>query len=318
MTVDEFIAEWKDDNDFIIAHTSGSTGKPKKICLSKALVKQSARRTIEFFGLNSSSHLHLCLSPDYIAGKMMIVRALLSGASLTYETPSNMPLQNISSEQDIDLLAVVPSQLIHILNNKDIPTIRNLIVGGSAIPYSLRKSLAERKDLNAYETYGMTETASHVALRKIKVDASLPYQALPGIKFTIDNRGCLVINIDNLSPIVTNDLVELIDSAHFRLLGRVDNVIITGGLKVHPAQVETLIEPMLPHETQFYITSRPHPKWGEEVILMIEKNSGKSICIVELMQKLHDSLHAYQCPKQIIIVDHFERTSSGKIIRHKL
>ena len=157
MTIDDFIAEWHNDCDYIVAHTSGSTGTPKEIHLSKRLVRDSALRTIEFFSLSESSHLHLCLSPDYIAGKMMIVRSLLSGATLTDELPSNTPLSSLKGGV-IDLLAVVPSQLIDLLDNPKDYEIRNLIIGGSAIPADLRLRVAN-SGLNAYETYGMTETA---------------------------------------------------------------------------------------------------------------------------------------------------------------
>ena len=315
MTIDDFITEWHNDCDYIVAHTSGSTGTPKEIHLSKQLVRASALRTIEFFNLSESSHLHLCLSPDYIAGKMMIVRSLLSGATFTHELPSNTPLSSCKNTT-IDLLAVVPSQLIHILDNQSNFDVRNLIIGGSAIPSDLRLRVAE-SGIPAYETYGMTETASHVALRKIEPVSDRPYFALPGIKFSRDKRDCLVIHMKDYDPIVTNDVIDLIDDEHFLLRGRFDNVIISGGLKIHPLEVEDKIRPLLPTNTTFYITSRPHSKWGEEVILIIEGDATKTDG-TRILTQLRNLMPSYQTPKEVVVVLSINRTDSGKIIRQKL
>ena len=314
MTIDDFIAEWHNDCDYIVAHTSGSTGTPKEIHLCKRLVRDSALRTIEFFSLSESSYLHLCLSPDYIAGKMMIVRSLLSGATLTDELPSNTPLSSFKGGV-IDLLAVVPSQLIDLLDNPKDYVIRNLIIGGSAIPADLRLRVAN-SGLNAYETYGMTETASHVALRKIRQESDLPYFALPGIKFTKDKRDCLIIHMNDYDPVVTNDVVDLIDEEHFLLRGRVDNVIISGGLKIHPLEVEDKIRHILPDATTFYITSRPHSKWGEEVIMIVEGDATK-IDGTRILTQLRDLMPPYQTPKDILFESQILRTDSGKIVRKK-
>lgn len=319
MTVEEFICEWQNGNDYIVAHTSGSTGKPKEIQLKKSFVVRSALRTIEYFKLNSESHLHLCLSPDYIAGKMMIIRALLANARLTIETPSN-DINPLKFGYPIDLLAIVPSQLPCLLNDKNSHAqIKNLIVGGSAIPPALRKKLT-LSGINAFETYGMTETASHVALRKSASDVTEPYFALPGIFFESDNLKRLIINIDDNYRFITNDIVELIDSTHFRLPGRFDDVIITGGMKVHPQEVESIIGKYIPEGIAYFITSRPSEKWGQEVVLVIENatnqpNQNKLLLINELRQTLKQHLLPQQCPKEVIVVDRIPRTSTGKLIR---
>lgn len=315
MTVDDFIAEWNNGEKYIVAHTSGSTGKPKEIMLSKDLVKMSALRTNKFFNIDCNSHLHLCLSPDYIAGKMMIVRALTAKATLTYESPTNTPLYNLIGKSKIDLLAIVPSQLPHILNHHKCCDIKNVIIGGSAIPDNLKQAII-KTGLTAYETYGMTETASHVALRKIEND-STSFTALPGIIFSTDNRSCLIIQIDNYDTIITNDIVELIDDYHFNYIGRIDNVIISGGLKIHPIEIENKIRHIIGNNIPFYITSRPHDKWGEEVILIIEDLYKSVIDTNRLIAKMKENLLYYQSPKDIIFVNKIDFTDSGKIIRNK-
>ena len=166
MTYEDFAQEW-DSRDMITCRTSGSTGAPKEILLPKQEMVNSALRTIDFFGLTGDSLLYSCIAPDFIGGKMMLVRQRAAGCRFLWETPSNRPLDGYSGEP-ISLLSVVPSQVIYILDNiKDMPVIDAMLVGGSSIPESLRHRI-EKSGLNAYESYGMTETASHIALRRIK------------------------------------------------------------------------------------------------------------------------------------------------------
>lgn len=236
MTYEEFLKEWRDTGADVQCRTSGSTGTPKSIMLPKTEMSKSARRTIRHFGLDRFSHLHSCISPDFIGGKMMAVRAEETGARLTWETPSNRPL--LQAGQDaIDLLAVVPSQMEYILSHIDImPEIRAIIIGGSAIPAALRSRIAE-SGLNAWETYGMTETASHIALRRVTEPQS-PFRVLDGISIGLDNESRLVVEIDGWQKIVTNDMVRILDRREFVVTGRYDNVIISGGVKIHPSRLK--------------------------------------------------------------------------------
>lgn len=310
--VDNFLAEWRSDADYITAHTSGSTGRPKTIHLSKDMVRRSAQRTIEFFGLNASSRLHLCLSTDYIAGKMMVVRSEECGCLLTYETPSNRVLETADLSRPIDLLAVVPSQMYGLLDHPELLAhVRHVIIGGSALP----KAMVERilaLGIDAWETYGMTETASHVALRPVGREWFMP---LPGVAFSQNGSGCLVINLDEDGRFTTLDIVKIVSGGAMRILGRVDFVINSGGIKIHPEQVEKQIEPLM-GERCYYLTSRPHPKWGREPVLMVEGYMPPSER-EELLAKIKGVLSSYEAPKEIICVPRFERTRSGKVRRVK-
>ncbi len=197
MTVLEFLAQWHDDSPFVIAHTSGSTGRPKEVRLLKSDMQASAALTNRFFGINKESRLMLSLSPDYIAGKMMIVRAEEAGATLLTETPSNRPLEHYAGAK-IDLLAVVPSQALWLAQHPDrLANVRKLIIGGGEVSPHLRK-LLENMPVEAYATYGMTETCSHVALAPITADIS-PFTALPPVTFTTDQRSCLIIEAPQFS-----------------------------------------------------------------------------------------------------------------------
>lgn len=301
-----FASEWNDaGKDFVVAHTSGSTGTPKEIRLSKNDMVTSARATNRFFGIGSGSLLHLPLSPSYIAGKMMIVRASEADCVLMAEKPSSTPLADYAG-RDITLSAVVPSQIPGLLNGKGWRKIDNLIIGGAPLSAATERKLQEL-GVPAYATYGMTETCSHVALRKL---GSELFMALPGISFSLDERGCLVIDAPQFSfkRVVTNDLAELDGAEAFRWLGRYDNVINSGGIKIIPEVIEERIAPLM-GEVPFYISSRESERWGREVVLIVEGETSP-VSIAQLKDQL-----GVICPKEIICEPKFDRTSSSKIIR---
>ena len=286
-------------------------------------MRQSALRTIDFFGLTSSSHLHSCISFDFIGGKMMAVRADLLKANFTFENPSNCPLKNYEGKE-IDLLAVVPSQMHFILDNlKRMPLIRNVIIGGAPIPNNLRNRI-EDSGINAYETYGMTETASHIALRKVTGEP-LPFRMLPGIDFRIDSKQRLVILLEEASEIkaevgkakkieiITNDVAKETEDGGFLICGRYDNVIISGGMKIFPEEVEEIIENAL--GTEVLISSKKDEKWGQKLILITELTSS-SISDEEMIALCKKLLPKHCVPKEIIR-DRIPRTQNEKKKRIK-
>ena len=304
-----FLAEWHDDKPFITAHSSGSTGTPKEIRLLKTDMETSARATCRFFGINRDSVLVLPLSTDYIAGKMMVVRALVSGATLHIMRPGRSV--DISPFSHIDLLPIVPSQIEHILASEHIGNVSNLLIGGAAVSPVQETELLRHK-VNAYVSYGMTETCSHVALRKIGNDT--PYESLPGITFSTDSRGCLVITMPQFScrELITNDIVDLCDATHFQWKGRFDNVINSGGVKLHPEEIERQLAGII--DRPFYITGVPDPLWGEIAALYIE-GKGSASDGDKIIEKARGILKRYHVPKKVFFIDEFVRTSSGKIKR---
>ncbi|MBD5367348.1 MAG: AMP-binding protein [Bacteroides sp.] len=304
---ESFLEQWNDSTDYITAHTSGSTSAPKPVKLLKSDMKASALSTCSYFDITTSSVLVCPLSADYIAGKMMIVRALMSGATLYMERPSNNPAA--THYPDIDLIAIVPSQLEGLVKNCDINKFRNVIIGGA--PLSCEQiMLIHSTGLNAYSTYGMTETCSHVALKNLSGDEL--YHALPGYSFTTDDRSCLTIHssVQSFGSLITNDVVNLVDGNSFKWLGRYDNVIMTGGLKVHPELVEQKIGSCL--DCCFYIAPIGDSKWGQIVALYIE---GDEFDTTGLLAALSKTLRPHELPRKVIFKNMFNRTKSGKIIR---
>lgn len=317
MSYEEFLNEWTGSADYIECKTSGSTGVPQKIKLSKKFIKESAIRTIKFFGLDKNSHLYSCISPEYIGGKMMAVRAQMLECPLSYETPSNKPLKAYTGPS-IDLLAVVPSQMDYILDNlKSMPSIKNIIVGGGPVSKNLQKRIVH-SGLNAFETYGMTETASHIALRKID-HKNCYFKPLEGINVESDNEKRLVINIDknaensNFFKFRTNDIAKIYSDGSFKLLGRYDNVIISGGIKINPEQVEEILEEIF--ELPVLITSIPDNKWGEKIIMIID-DSTRGISDNYILKVCRDNLNRFSIPKEIFHMP-LPKTSNGKKSRIK-
>lgn len=309
-----FCREWTTGE--ITAHTSGSTGNPKSIRLSEKAIEASVWRTAKAFGLSSRSHLHSCVSARFIGGKMMVARALTLNCVFTFEPPSNRPA--FPAEYPIDLLAIVPSMVPHILHRQskgNLPPIGAIIIGGAPLSQALRDQLAST-NINAFETYGMTETASHVALRHVSTDADKPFTTLPGIQTATDSRGCLTLKVDGIdTDIVTNDLVRVINPREFHILGRADNVIVTGGMKTIPEEVERKISHLIP--CSFFIGSRPSEKWGEMVVIVIDDPQGSGH-IEEIPPEMANTFSSLLPPHErprAIIRQPARHTVNGKLIR---
>lgn len=309
----KFIEEWNSPTPYITARTSGSTGTPKEIRLLKTDMRASAKATINFFGLHSRSWLHLPLSPDYIAGKMQIVRALESGATLTVEDATNRPLSGLSlnTGRRISLLPVVPSQVCGVLSSGFTDRIDNMIIGGAPLAPADEQRIID-SGIPSFATYGMTETCSHVALRRLGSEC---FSALPGFRFSADPRGCLVINSETMSfgQLVTNDIVELDSPQAFRWRGRFDNVINSGGLKISPEEIEKKIAHLFPDGTNFYIASRRSERWGEEAVLVTDLREPAD----NLINLIETEVGHLRAPKALIFDPDIQRTSSKKIIRRK-
>ncbi len=309
-TLDGFIEEWRSDVPYIEAHTSGSTGKPKNIRLPKTDMESSAMATNSFFGLGKGSIAALPLSTDYIAGKMMLVRAIIGGYDVV-----PLPVSNEICLPDdttmFDIMPVVPSQLDSLLRHPEYSRqIRNLLIGGASPDpdtcHRLRKS-----GYKAYISYGMTETCSHVALAHAE-DPERVFHAMPGISFETDADGRLIICAPHFSfgRLTTNDIVELRSADSFCWRGRFDNVINSGGIKLYPEELERLYSPYL-QGTNFYVAGRSDSRWGQAVAIVVEGQVNED----EIMQTLRDNLPHKLCPKSIETVEVLPRTENGKIRR---
>ncbi len=327
--IEAFLKEWRSDCPYVVAHTSGSTGAPKEIRLPKADMAVSARATCRRFGITSQSVLWLPLSVDYIAGKMMAVRADLSGARLVADTPSRTLTP---PDLPIDLIAIVPQQVNGLVEAVKMgAVIRNVIVGGGPLSPPHEQAL-KVLPCRVFATYGMTETCSHVALRSI-TDAEDAFTAMPGITFATDERDCLTILCPEYSfkQLQTNDIVQLLSPTCFRWLGRADNAIITGGLKVIPELIEQKIAPLIPSGVDFAISSRPSERWGREVVLVVAVGPPQTPPQGEGLTKSLEApplgegfgvgqsgLLPHELPKAIVAVPALPRASHGKLDRPAL
>lgn len=307
-----FLEEWVNGFDYVVAKTSGSTGKPKEIRLLKTDMKISAQVTNSFFGISETSVLYCPLAINYIAGKMMLIRAREANCRLIIEQPTNhLKFEDLPKGTKIDLICIVPSQVPSLIENivKGLE-IKQVIIGGSPLSANYEQELM-KYGVCGYVTYGMTETCSHVALRKI---GEKHYNALPDITFSVDSNDCLIVKSKQRSfgELFTNDVVELLDEHSFKWLGRYDNVINSGGIKIHPEELEETLREIIPFP--FAITSRPDDKWGEVPVILMETNDDE-LDTAEFLRRLKDTLARESVPKEIFRVIKLPLTQNGKIDR---
>jgi len=312
-----FILEWLNEKDEIQVKTSGSTGKPKSILLKKQHMINSAEATALALNLKTGQIALLALSAEYIAGKMMVVRAMVLGLNLIAVEPSRNPLENL--KKDIDFTALVPLQLSNILESKktlnQLQKIKNVIIGGGTLDEKFIKEIAKFSN-DFYASYGMTETCTHIALRKLNgEDQDLYFKTLPGVKISTDHRSCLVIDAPHLSDnlLITNDLATLYSESEFLIKGRFDNIITSGGIKISPEVVEDKLRKII--KENFLITSIVDSKLGEKIILLIESDQSNLNALYELWALIESVLSPFEIPKQIDFIKPFNYTASGKIDR---
>lgn len=311
-----FIKDWFDDSETVTVQTSGSTGTPKVFEIAKKRMRYSANKTCDILGLKKSDSALLCLPIEYISGKMMVVRAVERKLKLIVKTPSINPLNDLS--ETINFCAMSPLQVENSLDK--IHLIKNIIIGGAAVSESLKNKISQKlKNSDTptliYETYGMSETLSHIALKQIYPIAEDYFKILDGVEISLDERGCLQIFAPNLNPelLITNDLVEINNGKEFKFLGRIDHVINSAGLKIHPEQLENLVKKEIPNDVVFL--GIPDELLGQKLILIIEDQEN-----TEIIQKLGKIIYPSKNhhPKEIIFVGTFPRIPNGKIDRLEL
>ncbi len=316
--VGHFLIDWLSEKDHIVVKTSGSTGKPKKINVRKEHMINSAKATGKFFKVEEDSTALLCLPANYIAGKMMLVRAMVLGWRIDLVPPKTNPLDTLYKQYDF--CAMVPLQLDNSLNRLHL--IKKLIVGGGPVSENL-KELIQGVSTKIFETYGMTETVSHIAARRVnpkkkdKKEARF-FKALPNISLGVDERNCLIVKAPQLNDqtIVTNDVVELKTYKKFLWKGRYDNVINTGGVKLYPEEIETKLQLLIGN--RFFVIGTPDNALGDRLILIIEGDYDK-IAKTNLQEGLSNlkTLTKYEIPKEIYFLPQFVETDNGKVQRAK-
>jgi O-succinylbenzoic acid--CoA ligase len=301
--VGDFLLDWFDQNSYIEMQTSGTTGTPKLIRVEKQAMVNSALATGDFFELLPGIKVLHCLPTQYVAGKMMLVRAFILGWDMDLVAPVSNPLERIETEYDF--AAMVPLQAQHSLNK--LHQVKKLILGGAKVSQALSDQLVQLST-HIYETYGMTETITHIAAKKIGEEA---FTVLPNVRISEDDRHCLVIDPYVIcdEPIITNDVVNVVNETQFVWLGRYDNVINSGGVKLFPEQIEEKLSGSI--DRRFFVKGMPDEQLGEKLVLVVEGEP------FEIDKAIFASLGKFEKPKDIVFTDKFAETESGKIIRDK-
>lgn len=317
--VSQFLIDWYDtSSDLIYQKTSGSTGTPKIIPIKKIHFINSALMTCTYFGLSNNCNGLLCLSPKFIAGKMMLIRAMVSGMNLDTLRPSHLLFSSIDPNKSYDFCAVTPSQLLSEIDHPTIANFQNIIIGGGPFPENKIILLNKFHNTHFYATYGMTETVSHIALRKLNEPASdLAFQLLDGFTIATDEDNRLIIYPShvNSQTIHTNDIVELTSPNRFMILGRYDNVIISGGLKINPERIEEKLKSLIPYP--FIIFGQNDPFWGEILVILIELKQADQDIVNNFKSKVGSVLERHEIPKKVFTTASFTYTETGKIDRQK-
>ena len=334
MTVNDFLQEWNSPSETLLVHTSGSTGKPKPMWVEKQRMLNSAHITCDFLGLYPGDSALLCMSLDYIAGKMMVVRSIERKLRLFSVKPSGHPLSDESLakmvEMDFDFVAMVPMQVYNTLQvpqeRERLSRIKHLIIGGGAIDDALAEELRSLPGA-VWSTYGMTETLSHIALRRLNgEEASEWYQPFDSVGVSLNSDGCLVIDAPLVcsEPLVTNDIAEIkqqetsshssdassslkTSSPHvlFRIKGRKDNVICSGGIKIQIEEVENLLRQHL--DAPFLLAKKKDEKFGEIAVLVTESGDLEGVEAI-----CRQVLPKYWVPRQYLHFDQLPITETGK------
>ena len=346
MSLDEFLEEWNNPSPYVHVQTSGSTGDPKPMQVEKSRMLASARRTNDFLGLRPGDTALLCMSLDFIAGKMMVVRALERGLTMVCVEPSGHPLRHtgdwhqcaifdgtmcacpqcvaLNDQTPLSFAAMVPLQVYNSLQipeeRERLKQIKHLIIGGGAIDDALAAELKSFPNA-VWSTYGMTETLSHIALRRLSgPEASDWYTPFSSVSLSLSDEGTLLIDAPELcaTPLITNDIAELssvncplstVNSPSFRILGRKDNTICSGGLKIQAEELERQLRPHL--SDPFLITKRPDPKFGEVVVLLTEGTTDNA------RQACEHVLPRFHQPRAYLHVARIPFTETGKPARHE-
>lgn len=312
----DFVTEWFSDSKIVKIQSSGSTGIPKIFEVEKSKMLNSAEMTCDFLRLKEGNVALICLPIEYISGKMMVVRSILRKLKLKIVEPSTNPLQNINDE--IDFCAMTPLQVENSLDKLHL--IKNLIIGGASVSETLKTKIIQtlkhsNSPIRIFETYGMSETLSHIALRQIFPNQEDWFTVFEGVEISLDERDCLKIFAPKLNSEIlqTNDLVEINNKNQFRFLGRLDNAINSGGAKIFPEELEKLVKQNIPNEAVFL--GIDDEKLGQKLILIIEGESDENLKSKIHNLKFQKSFHK---PKDIIFVKQIPRTPNGKVHRLEL
>ena len=315
-SVKDFLVEWFSDSDIMIAHTSGSTGTPKEIILTKENMRKSANMTGRYLQLEKGNSALLVMPVTYIAGKLMLIRAVEIGLKLICMQPtSHISLDEINrgisqNFTSIDFVALTPMQVENSIDF--VSRCQKLIIGGAPLSEKVKQELFAFEN-EVYETYAMTETITHIAFKQVAnqkyPNTEQVFEAFDEVTISQDERGCLVIDTpyDGLQ-VVTNDVVEIIDQRKFNWIGRADNVINSGGIKLFPEQIENKLKSFI--NSEFYITSKADELLGQKLILVVEGEERS-------LDFSSADLTKYQQPKEIVFIDQFPRTESGKVKRQQ-
>lgn len=309
--VHDFRVLWESNAPFIEVHTSGSTGEPKPMLVEKQRMVNSAKATLDFLKLHPGDTTLLCMPLRYIAGKMVVVRALVGKLRLICVAPSSRPFKTLSESPVF--AAITPMQaaesLSHEHDAKIMRGVKQIIIGGGAIPTGLAEQLRTFPNY-VWSTYGMTETLSHIAMRRLNgTEATDSYKPMQDVTISLNKDKCLEINAPKVcsETLTTNDIAEIYPDGTFVILGRKDNAVCSGGIKLQIEDIEHKLRQAI--NVPFMLTSVSDNVLGEALVMIYEGNYNnlKEICL--------SIVNKYEVPRHFVQVNHIPLTETGKPAR---
>ena len=307
--IQSFIEDYKSNSETITVRTSGSTGESKVFDVEKYRLKNSALRTLKYFNLRSGDKVLMCMSPLYIAGKMMLVRAIEGKLNLFLAKPCSDPSHYLY--QKYDFASLVPMQVQHIIQSQEVGQIKQLLVGGGKVNNDIISQIKKFKT-QVFESFGMTETLTHFAIKQISPNYSEWFKTIDGFEIDSNKNDELIIKKNGMinSTLKTKDLIKKKSSSEFKWLGRSDNIINSGGIKLIPEEIERKIVQLI--SVKFVLIGVPDNELGEKIVIVSEKPLK-----IEL-EKINKYLSKYEKIKLSKIISKFPITESGKIKRREL
>lgn len=302
----KFLYTWYNSESKIMINTSGTTNYKKKFYVKKVNMINSALMTINYFNLKKKQTTILCLSIDFIAAKMVLIRSILLQWKVLCIVPSSNPFKEIKNyNYSFDLVSMVPLQAYYSLSFYK--QINKLLIGGGEISKKLEQKIIESK-IKCYHSYGMTETLGHIAIRNINKKYKY-FKCFSNIKITMNKKGCLNIYAPKLitKKIETNDLVKIFKKRYFIWIGRYDNIINTGGIKISSEIIERKLINFI--NKPFFIAGLPDNLLGQIIVLFIEGDKSN----INISKNIFLKKEKFFFPKKIYFLKSFIRTSSQKI-----
>jgi O-succinylbenzoic acid--CoA ligase len=306
----DWVKRWNSRDSNFTFLTSGTSGSAKEILFSREQIEKSAWRTAQFFKWSDGMEVLHSLPMQYVAGRMNVLRALITKQSVWKMTPKvEMTSNDFYRLENIEWWTLTPPMLSSFLSiEQPVLTKAKLLVGGAPVVQSLIDK-AQGVGNEIWESYGAAETLTHIALRKLNGnDKSKGFKPLHGVSIKMTEQGMAIDDGFLGNAVVTSDLGTWINDKEFIVEGRIDDIINSGGVKINPLEVEKIIHQHM--KEAGFVKGSKDDRWGQIVTWVVKYDT----IIPQDWQDWFISQPLLK-PKLIVRVDVLPQNENGKWIR---